>query len=91
VGYRFGEHRYSEGRYSRWPDWWHDKVCQDEKWDTAVCESLSWQTSEDGAPEAWTKTTCKFDGWTPRTPPVAPQWALRGQQLRKAPGWHRTR
>jgi hypothetical protein len=37
VGYRYGEHRYSEGLYSRWPDWWHDKACANELWVGQAC------------------------------------------------------
>lgn len=37
MGYRYGEHKYGEGLYSRWPDWWHDRLCLTEIWTPQDC------------------------------------------------------
>ena len=62
MGYRYGEHRYSEGRYSRWPDWWHDKRCLNDVWADSAC-----------APPVWTEllpppSMSPLPPWTPLGP-----------------------
>lgn len=32
MGYRFGERRYGQGLYSRWPDQWRLLHCQTNQW-----------------------------------------------------------
>ena len=62
MGYRYGERKYSEGLYSRWPDHWHDKVCDQDKWAAQKCERPTWIPSS-GAPYV-----AHFDkGWAPLT------------------------
>lgn len=54
MGYRYGEHRYSEGRYSRWPDWWHEKDCTVQGWQATAC-----------APPAWLPADRRQTAWAP--------------------------
>ena len=42
MGYRYGERKYSEGLYSRWPDWWRDKTCAHEQWTAQACAPALW-------------------------------------------------
>lgn len=49
MGFRYGEHRYSEGLYSRWPDWWHDKRCLQDEWADKTCRRPTWIPTS-GAP-----------------------------------------
>lgn len=41
MGYRYGEHHYGEGLYSRWPGW-RPKVCNPEIWLPQVCKAPAW-------------------------------------------------
>jgi hypothetical protein len=50
MGYRYGEHRYSEGRYSRWPDWWHEKTCAVDTWEVQACKPPAWTPVEKDKP-----------------------------------------
>lgn len=43
MGYRYGERKYSEGLYSRWPDWWRDKSCENGVWADLSCETKAWE------------------------------------------------
>ena len=42
MGFRFGERKYSEGLYSRWPDWWRNRACLNDVWDQAACAPPVW-------------------------------------------------
>lgn len=55
MGYRFGERRYSEGLYSRWPDWWHDKACENDAWAPQECHPPGWAPSQPVKPP-WAPT-----------------------------------
>ena len=59
MGSRYGERKYSEGRYSRWPDHWRARVCATEAWTTQVCK-----------PPLWTEVPPP--GWEPPFEPLPP-------------------
>jgi hypothetical protein len=59
VGYRYGEHRYGQGRYSRWPDWWHTKDCQASGWQALDCAPPVWQPSDKRTP-TWTPSSADY-------------------------------
>jgi hypothetical protein len=42
VGYKYGHHQYSEHLYSRWPDLWEPKTCDNDAWSTVVCLPQVW-------------------------------------------------
>jgi hypothetical protein len=85
MGYRYGEHKYGEGLYSRWPDWWHEKTCVKDEWEPLACEDSPWQPA---APPP--------NPWQPVAPPEAP-WAAAAprpvmqttQAMKRAPGFPR--
>jgi len=77
VGYRYGEHKYGERLYSRWPDWWHDKACENERWVANDClpsefapmpvEPAIWQKQAVG-PVIWADDPAKVphpEQWRP--------------------------
>ena len=63
MGYRYGERKYSEGLYSRWPDWWRDRMCGEEDWTTPVCDSPGW-TAPVQMPGPWRPLVADAGGWT---------------------------
>jgi hypothetical protein len=73
MGYRYGEHRYGEGLYSRWPDWWHDKSCLGEEWKALACEPVV-AVPAPPPPAVWTPVDGHSSIWAPSVP-VTPPWA----------------
>ena len=71
MGYRYGERHYGEGLYSRWPDWWHGRVCEEERWTVTPCAPPAWE-----APPAqsggWRPVTPELNIWLPVPPPGKP-------------------
>lgn len=59
MGYRYGEHKYSEGRYSRWPDWWHQKECVASGWQGIACDAPVWVPA-DKRKSPWTPSPAVF-------------------------------
>jgi hypothetical protein len=73
MGYRFGEHRYGEGLYSRWPDWWHDKGVPGRCVDDASCAPPTWAPVAPPA-NAWAPVGGPAPVWAPSVP-GGPPWA----------------
>ena len=75
MGYRYGERKYSEGLYSRWPDQWHDKVCtQDDSWVGSNCETTPWQAEV--VTGVWEKSVDVKEPWT--VIPATAKWVRHG-------------
>jgi hypothetical protein len=95
MGYRYGEHRYSEGLYSRWPDWWHAKDCVNDIWDETICEPLVVEIVEPVL-SSWESVMCGPRIWAP-DPDLIPhpeQWKPADQQaviVEKQRLWQRIR
>lgn len=93
MGYRYGEHKYGEGLYSRWPDWWHTKDCLNDEWAEKVCAALG---IEIVPPPASTlePIACTPPTWEGETPETPPEWTPASQQAvvkERQRIWHLTR
>jgi hypothetical protein len=88
MGYRFGEHRYSEGRYSRWPDWWHDRLCHEGEWDDLACDPNGWA---DATPEPpyfpllWEPVPSIETAWESKPPETFNPWGPVDQPVKPLP------
>lgn len=71
MGYRYGERRYSEGLYSRWPDWWHDKTCVNDAWAAQECRPPLWLASAPALPP-WAPAVRRKGVLEPFKPAVPP-------------------
>lgn len=93
MGYRYGEHKYSEGLYSRWPDWWHDKRCRLKGWDVNECAPEIWNPPDPGV-QMFETIVCAPLSWTPAVGVEVPPWEKGDQQAvlkKQAVRWGRTR
>lgn len=64
MGFRFGERKYGEGLYSRWPDDWRDQPpVPPPFWQVKACEPKIWAPPTQ-PPPAWTPLVRKT-AWRP--------------------------
>lgn len=85
MGYKFGRHKYGEGLYSRWPDWWEQKECENDEWTDQGCEISPW-TPVVPAPDLWTDQTCQPPSWGNVEPPLTIWPSQQGRKLGVAGG-----
>lgn len=76
MGYPYGDALYGSGLYSRRPDWWRDRACENEEWVPNTCEELPW-VPVTPPQEVWTSAGQSSAAWAPVVPtaPDRPPWS----------------
>lgn len=42
MGFPYGDGLYGKGLYSRRPDWWRGKDCEQSGWSSSICDKIVW-------------------------------------------------
>jgi hypothetical protein len=53
MGFPYGDGLYGRGLYSRRPDWWRDRTCQNDAWGGIRCEAVAWETPAAAPVQPW--------------------------------------
>lgn len=80
MGFRYGEHKYSEGLYSRWPDWWHAKDCLNDLWGERTCDPLAVEIVPPPSSSWAAAAACDPPFWTTTPDTVPTPWKAAPQQ-----------